>query len=141
MPFNIAAYALLATVVAQQSELTPGTFAHSIVDAHIYCGMGNRGEWYGEEGTLESLQTRLEAVDDPAEYRDVRAWLVESAPSEPAETSGYDHIPGLLKQCARTPRSKPQIAIDDVSLDDLGIENIHLTEYDPAPAIQFAVAE
>ena len=141
VPFNIAAYALLATVVAQQSELTPGTFAHSIVDAHIYCGMGNRGEWYGEEGTLESLQTRLEAVDDPAEYRDVRAWLVESAPSEPAETSGYDHIPGLLKQCARTPRSKPQIAIDDVSLDDLGIENIHLTEYDPAPAIQFAVAE
>jgi thymidylate synthase len=141
IPFNIAAYSLLATVVAKQTGLTPGTFAHSIVDAHIYCGTGNRGAWYSEEDTIKSLQARLDAVDDPAEYRDIREWLIESAPSEPSDGSGYDHIPGLLEQCAREPRSKPRIEIDDVSLDNLGVEHIQLSGYDPEPAIRFAVAE
>jgi len=36
VPFNIASYALLLTMVAQECGLTPGFFVHTFGDAHIY---------------------------------------------------------------------------------------------------------
>ena len=36
IPFNLAAYALLTQVIAQQVGLDLGEFAHTIIDAHIY---------------------------------------------------------------------------------------------------------
>lgn len=36
VPFNIASYSLLCTMIAQVCNLTPGTFTHTIGDAHIY---------------------------------------------------------------------------------------------------------
>ena len=36
VPFNIASYALLTCMIAQQCDLQPGTFVHTFGDAHIY---------------------------------------------------------------------------------------------------------
>ncbi|MDD3375559.1 MAG: thymidylate synthase [Candidatus Omnitrophica bacterium] len=36
VPFNIASYALLMTMVAQECDLIPGIFTHTLGDAHIY---------------------------------------------------------------------------------------------------------
>ena len=36
VPFNIAGYALLMTMVAQECSLVPGIFVHTMGDAHIY---------------------------------------------------------------------------------------------------------
>jgi len=36
VPFNIASYALLLMMVAQECQLTPGVFTHTLGDAHIY---------------------------------------------------------------------------------------------------------
>ncbi len=36
IPFNLAAYALLTNILAQEAGLRPGFFSHTIVDAHIY---------------------------------------------------------------------------------------------------------
>ena len=36
VPFNIASYALLTTMVAQLTDLRPGHFVHTLGDAHLY---------------------------------------------------------------------------------------------------------
>lgn len=36
VPFNIASYALFLTMVANECDLTPGIFTHTLGDAHIY---------------------------------------------------------------------------------------------------------
>lgn len=36
VPFNIASYALLLMMVAQECDLTPGIFVHTLGDAHLY---------------------------------------------------------------------------------------------------------
>ncbi|MBI5149538.1 MAG: thymidylate synthase [Candidatus Omnitrophica bacterium] len=36
VPFNIASYALLLSLIAQECGLTPGIFVHTLGDAHIY---------------------------------------------------------------------------------------------------------
>ncbi|NOY83603.1 MAG: thymidylate synthase [Nitrospirae bacterium] len=36
LPFNIASYALLLTLIANTCNLTPGVFTHTLGDAHIY---------------------------------------------------------------------------------------------------------
>jgi thymidylate synthase len=139
IPFNIAAYSLLATAIAGRTGFEPGTFAHTIVDAHVYCGAGDRGAWYADN--LDALQSRLAAVDDPEAYREVRAWVASTAPPEPEGHERDDHVPGLLEQCAREPRDRPEIEIADVPLDDLSVDDVELSGYDPAPGIRFGVAE
>jgi thymidylate synthase len=36
IPFNIASYAILMMMIAQETNLTPGIFTHTIGDAHVY---------------------------------------------------------------------------------------------------------
>ncbi len=36
VPFNISSYALLLSMIAQECQLTPGVFVHTLGDAHIY---------------------------------------------------------------------------------------------------------
>lgn len=36
VPFNIASYALLMTMIANECQLTPGIFVHTLGDAHVY---------------------------------------------------------------------------------------------------------
>ncbi len=36
VPYNIASYATLLSMVAQECDLTPGVFVHTLGDAHIY---------------------------------------------------------------------------------------------------------
>ena len=139
IPFNIAAYSLLAEVLAQRTRFELGSFAHTVVDAHVYAGKGERGEWYADN--LGELQDRLAAVDSREGYRDVREWLEDAAPPEADGEEGYDHVPGLLTQLTREPRERPSIEVTDKPIDDLAFEDVELSDYDPAPGISFEVAE
>ncbi|MFB6354676.1 MAG: thymidylate synthase [Halobacteriales archaeon] len=137
VPFNIAAYSLLATAIAGRTGFELGTFAHTVVDAHIYCGRGERGAWYAEH--LSDLRDRLLDVEAREDDRAVRDWLVSAAP--PEDEDGYDHVPGLLEQLAREPLERPRVEIADKPLDELAFDDIQLRDYRSADGLDFAVAE
>jgi thymidylate synthase len=139
VPFNLAAYSLLAHAVGNRTDFDVGSFGHTIVDAHIYCGTGERGAWYDEH--LPELSDRVRSIDHREEYLEVREWLDGAAPREPDAEAGYDHVPGLLTQLARHPRDRPTIRVADKPLDALEYGDIQLENYEPAPGISFAVAE
>ena len=58
IPFNLAAYSLLTQIIAQETNLELGFFAHTIIDAHIYVGdKGTENERYDHlEGLKEQLK-------------------------------------------------------------------------------------
>lgn len=58
IPFNLAAYSLLTQIIAQETGLELGQFAHTIVDAHIYVGKkGTDNEKYDHlEGLKEQIK-------------------------------------------------------------------------------------
>ncbi|ELZ29227.1 thymidylate synthase [Halosimplex carlsbadense 2-9-1] len=138
IPFNIAAYSLVTHIVAQRTGFEVGSFSHSVVDAHAYCGEGDRGEWY--EANRAELRERMAAVDGREGYAGVRDWILAEAPAEPG-TDNADHVPNLLAQLTREPRDRPTIEVADKPIDDLTYEDIAVRDYDPAPGLDFAVAE
>ena len=137
VPFNIAAYALLGTALAQRTGFELGRFGHTVVDAHVYCGRGDRGAWYADH--LSALRDRLVDVEEREDHRAVRDWLESAAPAE--DEAGYDHVPGLLEQLAREPRDRPRVEIADKPLDDLTFDDVRLRDYRSAAGLDFAVAE
>lgn len=134
IPFNIASYALLTKLIAQQTGYEVGEFSHTIVDAHIYCGSGDRGEWYNEN--LSEVQEMLE-VDGPEV---TRRYIEDNAP--PEETDNEDHLPNLLEQLTRDERDRPQLNIsEDATIDNIDRDDIELENYNPHPSLRFYVAE
>jgi len=60
IPFNMAAYAALTQMIAQEVGMGLGFFAHSIVDAHIYTAKAGSGttEFDHLQGLKEQLQRK-----------------------------------------------------------------------------------
>ena len=59
IPFNLAAYSLLTQIIANETGLVPGFFAHTIIDAHIYVAdKGTESEKYDHTAGLREQLTR-----------------------------------------------------------------------------------
>ncbi len=73
IPFNLAAYAALTQMLAQDAGLAVGHFSHTIVDAHIYTARadGSMAEYDHVEGLLRQIERkplplpRLRIADKP----------------------------------------------------------------------------
>lgn len=145
VPFNIAGYSLLLLMLAQESGFEPGEFSHTIVDTHIYCGTHERGDWYGEN--IEELHEKVKVVEDTSltsnlgTFSEVADWIEQTAPPERDGNENMDHVPGLLRQLDREPRSLPCIELPDKSIDEMNPEDIEIMEYEPYDGISFGVAE
>lgn len=146
VPFNIASYSLLTFILAQEVGLEVGKFSHEIVDAHIYCGSGERGEWYSEN--LEEIQshlnddgflTKLKSLFTDTGVQAAQNHIEANAP--PENIDNEDHLPGLLTQLSRTPTERPEVEIPDKPIDELGPEDITLKGYNPDEKIPFYTAE
>ncbi len=60
IPFNLAAYSILTQIIAQETNLDLGFFAHTIIDAHIYVAdKGSKMEQYDHiQGLKEQLKRK-----------------------------------------------------------------------------------
>lgn len=63
IPFNLAAYATLTQMIAQECGLGLGRFAHTIVDAHIYCAAA--GSPTVDYDHVEGLKRQLQRAPLP----------------------------------------------------------------------------
>ena len=136
VPFNIACYAAILKLVAKETGFKMGKFAHSLVDAHAYCGEGERGEWYAEN--LDALQSDLYRATGADDYEAVLNQIEEKAPADP---DTKDHVPNLLRQLMRTPYERPTLEIADKPMNSLTTDDFTLTDYESHDPLSFGVAE
>lgn len=138
IPFNIAAYSILLKLVAQEVGMEAGQFSHSIVDAHIYCGDDERGEWYDDN--IDELVMRLHTCETLDDYEEVADWIDSQNPAD--NEDNMDHVPNLLRQMSRETRDRPTLEISsDASINELEFSDIQLTDYNPHDSLSFGVAE
>ncbi|MAW61844.1 MAG: thymidylate synthase [Planctomycetes bacterium] len=88
VPFNIASYALLLTMVAQECELTPGVFVHTIGDAHIY------------ENHIDGVREQLTRKPLPLPQLRVAKKPFDAIVFEDIELLGYEHHPFIRFEVA-----------------------------------------
>jgi thymidylate synthase len=86
VPFNIASYALLTCMIAQQADLAPGDFVHSFGDLHLYRNHLTEDIVFEQLRRQPKALPRLEFARRPAtifdyEYADI---LVEGYAPHPA---------------------------------------------------------
>lgn len=81
VPFNIASYALLLTLVAQECGLTPGVFVHTLGDAHIYVNH------------IEGVKRQLERDPLPLPRVRIPVKPVDEVVYEDIELLDYQHHP------------------------------------------------
>ena len=66
IPFNLACYSALTMAIAKITDLEPGMFAHTIVDAHIYVNHidGLKEQLKRKPGKLPKLKIARKEIDD-----------------------------------------------------------------------------
>lgn len=85
VPFNIASYALLTMMVAQECGMVPGTFVHTLGDAHLYLNHLNQAD----------LQLSREPRDLPKMVLNPNVKSVFDFKYEDFTLTGYDPHPGI----------------------------------------------
>ncbi len=89
IPFNLAAYSLLTQVIAQQTGLGVGQFAHTIVDAHIY--VGDKGTEMEKYDHLEGLKDQLKREPLPLPQLRIASKPIDELLFEDFELMNYQH--------------------------------------------------
>jgi thymidylate synthase len=87
VPFNIASYALLTSMVAHVTDLEPGEFIHTLGDAHIY-------QNHGQQAALQ-LSRKEECRDLPTLKLNPEVRSIFDFSYEDIEILGYDPHPGI----------------------------------------------
>jgi thymidylate synthase len=88
VPFNLAAYALLTQILAQEANLQPGWFSHTIVDAHIYLNH------------VDGLKEQLTRTPRPLPRLRIARKPIDRLGFEDFELSGYEPHEAIKFQVA-----------------------------------------
>ena len=110
VPYNIAGYAFLLSLLAHMSGKRPGIFAHTLVDAHIYTAKADGS--MDEYDHVPGLKAQLGREPRPLPRLTIDPGIRE-----------LDDIRGLLEADTETL-----------------LEKFRLDDYRPHPAINFKVA-
>lgn len=88
IPFNLACYAALTYMIAQEVGLKPGIFAHTIVDAHIY------------ENHVEGLKLQLKREILPLPKLEIAKKPFYELAFEDFTLKNYEHHPAIKFEVA-----------------------------------------
>ncbi len=138
VPLNIASYAMLTIIIAQQLGFQPRRFIHAFGDAHFYAGEGERAAWYKDN--FQQLKGRIKEAKTSEDYLNVLDWVNTAAPAEREGTEGQDHVTGILEQLANKPLPLPMMHITKKDFDKLTIDDFVLEGYMSHQKIQRAMA-
>ncbi len=94
VPFNIACYAALTQILAQQTGLQVGEFAHTLIDAHIYSG--RNGDSNDEYSHIEGLKEQLKREPRTIPKLHIANKPIDELTFEDFTLEGYDPHP-LIK--------------------------------------------
>lgn len=98
IPFNLAAYSLLTQIIAQETNLQLGFFAHTIIDAHIYVAdKGTPNEKYDH---LEGLKLQLTREPFPLPKLVIKNKPIDELSYDDFELIGYQHHPKIKFEVA-----------------------------------------
>ncbi|MDP4174068.1 MAG: thymidylate synthase [Bacteroidota bacterium] len=89
IPFNLAAYALLTQIIAQEVGLKLGMFAHTIVDAHIY--VADKGSAMEKYDHLEGLKEQLKREPLELPQLKIAQKPIDELTFEDFQLIGYKH--------------------------------------------------
>ncbi len=90
IPFNLAAYSILTQIIAQETNLVPGTFAHTIIDAHIY--VADKGSEMERYDHMEGLKEQLKRKPLPLPELKIAKKPIDELTFDDFELVGYEHL-------------------------------------------------
>lgn len=93
IPFNLACYATLTQMIAQECDLDVGYFGHTIVDAHIY--VADKGSAMEAYDHLAGLQTQLARSPRPRPTLTIARKPFNELKFEDFKVDGYEPHPGI----------------------------------------------
>lgn len=98
IPFNLAAYSMLTHIIANETNLQVGQFAHTIIDAHIYVGdKGTENEKYDH---LEGLKEQLKREPLELPVLNIARKPLKDLTFEDFEITGYQSHPKIKFEVA-----------------------------------------
>lgn len=89
IPFNLAAYSILTQIIAQETNLDLGFFAHTIIDAHIY--VADKGSKMEKYDHLKGLQEQLKREPLPLPKLKIDKKPIDELTFDDFELIGYQH--------------------------------------------------
>lgn len=89
IPFNLAAYSLLTQIIAQEVGLQLGSFAHTIIDAHIY--VADKGGPMEKYDHLEGLKEQLKRKPLPLPQLKIARKPIDELRFEDFELINYQY--------------------------------------------------
>ncbi len=89
IPFNLAAYSMLTQIIAQETNLEVGQFAHTIIDAHIY--VGDKNTEMEKYDHLEGLKEQLKREPLPLPKLIIAKKPIDELHLKIFELVGYQH--------------------------------------------------
>ena len=137
VPFNIASYAMLTQIIAQEVGLKPRRFIHTFGDSHFYTGLEKRSEWH--QDNFNELRGRVRNVENKEDYLEILEWVNKNAPSGKAEEK-YDHVTAILKQLSRKPKKLPTLHIANKPFDELTFDDFTIDDYKHYKGIKKSMA-
>lgn len=87
IPFNLAAYSMLTQIIANETGLELGYFAHTIIDAHIY--VADKGSVMEKFDHLEGLKEQLKREPLPLPQLKIAKKPINELKFEDFEVVGY----------------------------------------------------